>query len=109
MQNIFLTSLNFDIKPLKPHLVYCIVARTIQKSGINPDGRKQGAHALRSSLASHLLEEGNSYQIIQKVLGHTSPDAAKHYVRVEIKKLKDCALAVCPPSDALLSILRKEK
>lgn len=108
LQNIFLTSLNFDIKPLKPHLVYCIVARTIQKSGINPDGRKLGAHALRSSLASQLLDEGNSYQIIQKVLGHTSPDAAKHYVRVEIKKLKECALSVRLPSDELLSFLRKE-
>ena len=45
-------------------------------------------------MASQLLEEGNSYSIIQKVLGHTSPETAKHYVKVEIEKLRECALEV---------------
>ena len=53
-----------------------------------------GAHALRSSLASQLLEEGNSYSTIQKVLGHTSPETAKHYVRVETERLRGCALGM---------------
>jgi site-specific recombinase XerD len=92
--NIFLSHKNPDVTVLFPRTIYVIVSRTIKRSGIDPAGRKCGAHALRSSLASHLLEEGNSYSIIQKVLGHTSPEAAKHYVKVELTKLRECALGV---------------
>ena len=92
--NIFLCLKNPDVGILMPHTIYAIVSRTIKKSGIDPAGRKCGAHALRSSLASHLLEEGNSYSVIQKALGHSSPEAVKHYVKIELTRLRECALSV---------------
>ena len=67
------------VSAIAPHVIYTIVSRIIDNSGIKTFNKRRGAHALRSSLASQLLEEGNSYSIIQKVLGHTSPEAANRY------------------------------
>ena len=100
---IFLTTPQPDIRAITPHAIYVIVSRVIDNSGIKTFNKKRGAHALRSSLASQLLEEGNSYSIIQKVLGHTSPEAAKAYVRIEIEKLRECALPVPDISSKALS------
>ena len=100
---IFLTTPQPDIRAITPHAIYVIVSRIIDNSGIKTFNKRRGAHALRSSLASQLLEEGNSYSIIQKVLGHTSPEAAKAYVRIEIEKLRECALPVPDISSKALS------
>lgn len=91
---IFLSVQRPYITVLKPDTIYAIVSRIIDESGIDTTNKRRGAHALRSSLASQLLDEGNSYSVIQKVLGHTSPEAAKSYVRVETEKLRKCALKV---------------
>lgn len=84
--------------PLLPHSVYVIVSRIIADTEIDTKGRTCGAHALRSSLATALLNEGNEYPVIQKVLGHTSPNAAKSYVKVDIEHLRAYALPVPAPA-----------
>lgn len=91
---IFLSVPRPYVTALKPYTIYGIVSRIIDAAGIDTTNKRRGAHALRSSLASQLLDEGNSYPVIQKVLGHTSPEAAKSYVRVETEKLRKCALKV---------------
>lgn len=106
---IFLSIPRPHVTELKPHTIYAIVSRVIDGSGVDTLNRKRGAHALRSSLASQLLDEGNSYPVIQKVLGHTSPEAAKAYVRIETEKLRECALEVpAIPPGALDSFFRKD-
>jgi site-specific recombinase XerD len=92
-----------SVRPLTSNNIYTIVSRIIDKSEVNTTNKRRGAHALRSSLASQLLEEGNSYSVIQKVLGHTSPEAAKHYVKIEIDKLRECALEVPAIQNNLLN------
>lgn len=105
---IFVSMPHPNVSRLNPHAVYAIVSRTIKKSGINTHNKRLGAHALRSSLASQLLEEGNSYAVIQRVLGHTSPEAAKNYVKIETDRLRECALEVpCFQSSALETYFRK--
>jgi site-specific recombinase XerD len=91
---LFMNLPQLNVRPLTPNNIYTIVSRIIDKSGVNTYNKRRGAHALRSSLASQLLEEGNSYSVIQRVLGHTSPEAAKHYVKIEVDKLRECALEV---------------
>ena len=91
---IFMNVPQLNVRALTPNNIYTIVSRIIDKSGVNTHNKRRGAHALRSSLASQLLEEGNCYSVIQKVLGHTSPEAAKHYVKIEVDKLRECALEV---------------
>lgn len=91
---------------MKPHLIYTLTSRIIEKSGVESKGRHRGPHALRSSLATQLLNEGNSYSAVQKILGHTSQEAIKNYVLVEIEKLRDCALEVsCIQSTGLAEFL----
>ena len=62
----------------------------IAQAGIDMSSRRHGTHALRSSLASHLLEDGKTYPEIQQVLGHASPDTARHYYDKQI------LMASCP-------------
>lgn len=74
--------------------IYAVVSGAIARAGIDMPSRRHGAHALRSSLASHLLADGKTYPEIQQVLGHASPDAARHYIRVEAERLRECAIEV---------------
>ena len=74
--------------------IYAVVSGAIARAGIDTSSRRHGAHALRSSLASHLLADGKTYPDIQQVLGHASPDAARHYIRVEMERLRECAIEV---------------
>lgn len=91
---VFLSGQKFQIKNIQPPNIYTIVSRIIDNSGVDSSNKKRGPHALRSSLASQLLCEGNNYSVIQKVLGHTSSEAAKHYVKIEVSRLRSCALEV---------------
>lgn len=74
------------------------VQRAFDASGIKLDGRTHGSHALRSSLASALLAEGNDYPTIQKVLGHRDIQATRSYVKADIERLRTNALPVPEPA-----------
>jgi len=84
--------------------VYVLVSRIIGTSGVEPKGRKRGAHALRSSLATALLNEGNDHYAIQEALGQKSPNAVKSYVKTDVENLRSCALPVPPPSGRFAAI-----
>jgi site-specific recombinase XerD len=94
----------FD-EPISPKTIYAIVSRIIDKSGIITKGRRRGAHALRSSLATALLNEGNDYRSIQGALGQKSPNAIKSYVKTDIENLRDYALPVPAPGGKFLASL----
>ena len=94
LPNVFLTKPRPVASALSTQGIYAVVSGAIKHSGIDASSRRHGAHALRSSLASQLLEEGKTYSEIQQVLGQTSPDVARHYVRVETERLRECALEV---------------
>ena len=53
--------------------------------------------AFRSSLASSMINNLVSYDVVRKILGHT-PDAVKHYARVDIERLRDYAIEPPEPS-----------
>lgn len=84
--------------PLRNSTLDYELQKLLKENGINTDGKKKGAHTLRSSLASSLLKEGIHYPVIQKALGHSSPNATKYYTKIDISRLRDCALEVPPPS-----------
>ena len=61
-------------------------------AGIDVGNRKKGPHALRSSLASSMVNDDISYETVRKVLGHSSNNAIKHYARIDVEKLRKYCL-----------------
>jgi site-specific recombinase XerD len=55
--------------------------------------KRRGMHSLRHTMASMLLEQDIPLSIISDILGHVDTDSTAVYLKVDIKKLKECALA----------------
>jgi integrase len=72
-----------------------MISGIISKAGI-PAGKKPriGMHSLRHSLASGLLQNNVEVNVISEILGHSSPESVRHYVRVDLPALRKCALNV---------------
>lgn len=56
--------------------------------------RRVGMHSLRHTLASLLLENNTPLPVISDVLGHIDTDSTAIYLKVDIKKLKECPLNI---------------
>lgn len=54
--------------------------------------KRRGMHSLRHTMASMLLEQDTPLSIISDILGHVDTDSTAVYLKVDIKKLKECAL-----------------
>ena len=105
---VFLCNSTPHRNSIQPHTVYSIVSRIIDSAGIDTAGRKRGAHALRSSLATALLGEGYNHREVQEALGQKSPEAVKFYAKTEVEKLRCYALPVPPPSGIFAECLEIE-
>jgi len=53
-----------------------------------------GWHSLRHSLATNLLQNNVEVSTISDILGHSDPQIAQHYLRVDMKGLSKCMLEV---------------
>jgi integrase len=84
----------FDDQPLKVSYIGNMVRRNLDWSGVVNDGRQRGPHSFRSSLASSMVNDGISYDVVRKTLGHTDPNAIKSYAKLDTEKLRAYALAV---------------
>jgi len=54
--------------------------------------KKRGMHSLRHTLASMLLENNTPLAIISDILGHADTDSTATYLKVDMKKLRECPL-----------------
>lgn len=71
-----------------------IVNQAFHSCGINIKDKHYGAHCLRASLATRMLNNNVPIFTISKVLGHASIDTTKIYTKVDVAHLKLCALEV---------------
>ncbi|MBA3064640.1 tyrosine-type recombinase/integrase, partial [Candidatus Woesearchaeota archaeon] len=62
-----------------------VVHDAAKKAGIQ---KRVFCHALRSSFATHLLENGTDIRIIQELLGHSNIQTTERYTRVSKAQLK---------------------
>lgn len=69
-------------------------AIAITKSGIEVGDRGLGPRSFRSSLATRILKNGRSINVVSGILGNTATVAAKHYIRIDLDSLRNCALEV---------------
>lgn len=61
--------------------------------------KKRGMHSLRHTMASILLEKETPLSTISDILGHIDTDATAVYLKVAIKKLKECAISFVEDTD----------
>lgn len=70
-----------------------IITKYIRLARITiPRGKKHGLHSLRHSLASTLLEQGESLSVISQVLGHVNSKSTSIYLHTDLNGLKNCAI-----------------
>ncbi len=70
------------------------ITECMEKADISYEERKRGLHSLRNSLATHLLSEREPLPVIAEILGHSTTESTRYYLRVDFKQLKQCALEV---------------
>jgi site-specific recombinase XerD len=88
------------------NILYGIVKKYLNRSGIKYDDRRHGPHALRHSLATSLLGREAPLPVISSILGHTRTESTMFYLRVDSNSLRKCALEV--PSFTVLDTKTKE-
>ena len=82
-------------KPLSCPTIHSIVTAAFRRSQIQGwRQKKHGPHSLRFSLASNMLKQGIGLQVISSVLGHSSAESTKAYVKIDIARLRECSLPV---------------
>lgn len=82
-----------------------ISKKYLQKAKIEPAGRRFGPHSRRASAATSMINGGVPYDVVKKILGHTDPNAIKHYASLDKNRLRYCALQAPPPTGALKELL----
>lgn len=75
------------IEPLKN--MYSIVRGYLKEEGV--DVKHYGAHSLRHSCATFLINHGYSYKLVADILGHQQYDTVNVYAKVDFSNLKKVA------------------
>jgi site-specific recombinase XerD len=69
-----------------------IIKRYMELAHLPTLKKKRGMHSLRHTMASMLLENDTALSTISDILGHIDTDSTAVYLKVDIKKLKECSL-----------------
>lgn len=92
-KTIFLTA-NAPYTPISVPGLSSIISGIIYKAGIETKDRRHGAHCLRHSLATQLLEQGTTLPVISDTLGHRNSQTTMVYLGVDVNSLLRCSLQV---------------
>lgn len=95
LKQIFVSSKGV-CKPIKSSALNHAVHHYISLSNIETKNRKRGPHALRHSLATRMLKQGQPLTIISETLGHSDTQVTTIYTSIDFDSLKQCALDVLP-------------
>lgn len=72
-------------RPLSIRQAQKIVSGAAKKAGVR---KRVFCHALRSSFATHLLENGTDIRVIQELLGHSNLATTERYTKVSTEQIK---------------------
>ena len=89
-RNIFVCHLLHKGKPLSSSAVGVIIGRQFKRAGMSDPPK--GAHILRHTVATHMVNSGISIKEIADFLGHRSLDSTVIYAKVNLTMLAEAAL-----------------
>jgi site-specific recombinase XerD len=72
--------------PITSRTASKIVENSLRKAGIN---KKAHCHTLRTSYATHLIENGTDISYIQKLLGHSDIRTTQSYIRLSNESIRN--------------------
>lgn len=71
---------------------YRVVADCFKRAGIDTQGKHHGPHSLRHSVAVNMLTSDTPYPVVSGILGHTSANTTKTYLKVDSEQLRQLSL-----------------
>ena len=71
-----------------------LIKRYMEQAHLPTLKKRRGMHSLRHTMASMLLEKDTPLSTISDILGHVDTDSTAVYLKVDIKKLRECSLDV---------------
>ena len=86
-------------------MINTMVWETFRRSGIAIAERRHGSRAFRSSIASNMINDDVSTEVVRRVLGHGTKHAIKHYAKIDVESMRLCPLPVPPPSGIFAELL----
>lgn len=69
--------------PVSRKTIYDLVRRYSRKAGIR---KKVHPHTLRHSFATHLIEDNHNIELVQRLLGHDSPETTRTYIHTSLPR-----------------------
>lgn len=96
---------NAPFKEITTSVLRFVTTRYFKMAGIDITDKKHGPHTFRSSLANSMINDDVPYEAVTKILGHTDSDAIKHYAKLDLDKLRECAIEVPRPSGTFKAFL----
>ncbi|MEK3988501.1 site-specific integrase [Robertmurraya sp. FSL R5-0851] len=69
-----------------------LIKRYMELAHIPTLKKRRGMHSLRHTMASILLEKDTPLSTISDILGHVDTNSTAVYLKVDIKRLKECSL-----------------
>ena len=85
-----------------------IITKYLEMASVDTAGKHHGPHSLRASMATSMVNDSVPYDAVRKALGHSDPNAIKHYAKNDLENLRRCALDVPAASGILLDFLGRE-
>lgn len=102
--NVFI-SLAPPYVPIDSYAINTMVWNQFRYANIDVAGRRHGSRVFRSSIASNMVNDGVSTEVVRKILGHGTKHALKHYARIDVESMRLCPLPVPEPIGAFAEIL----
>lgn len=91
--------------PADNYAINTMIWNQFGRANIDIAGRKHGGRAFRSSVASNMINDGVSTEVVRRVLGHGTKYALKHYARIDIESMRLCPLPVPEPTGIFANII----
>lgn len=74
--------------------IHRAITRAMDLAGVNYEGKHHGAHSLRHSLATNMINNNVPISAISQVLGHSSSRTTEIYITKDITHLRELSLEV---------------